>query len=449
MRNSRKRKALVTYLNRTIVDLGNDSYLIQGRKLRKGGRAPSFVVAPDVETGEIACPCEGFKENLACKHMGALKKYLTDGAPKVGYDHLDDSRRATYPQDNPRYRMARRVMLRALPFVVRALARHVFPISGSVSRKPGRPRVYLADLIYCVTLRTILKRGGDHTQALVDDAFEKRLLHRRPVLFAAPVATVTITANMRKNPHVHEAMQALIAATASVEKGKATRIGIDGSEFDCPTLTQGGNKKNRLIDVKTVKLHAAVDVDTGLIVAATVTGGKDGEAEQALLLLEEARTIRFVSHLVADAGYVAEYLFRYCLDNKIECAIPTKSNISTEGDGILAQHARAWRVRSEEDKTLYAMRQISESAFSRIKSFTSEDLRGLTFGAQKTELLSHVLVCNVAWLIARYVYGEIDLPWLDSRCRKILEPAREIVKDLPIPDLSPKYRDGYQDPEAA
>ena len=449
MISSRKRKAIVAYLTRKIIDMGDGSYLIQGRKLRKGGRAPSFIIQPNHDTGELECQCEGFAELFECKHMGALKKFLIEGEPKVGYDNLDDTKRATYPQDGPRYRMARRVLLRALPLAVRALANSVFPINRLGSGKTGRPRIPMRDLVVCIAIRTIHHRGGDLAQAFVDDLYEKRLLYRRPTLTAAPPATPTITANMRRNPEVAAAIQQLIAATNAPFRGHPTRVGIDGSEFNCPTQTEGKGGKRRLVNISTVKLHAAVDIDSGLIVAVTVTPGKDGEAEQAVKLLDEVRTMRFVTNFVADRGYVAEFLFNYLDESKIDFAIPTKANISTKGDGVMAQHARAWRDRTDEEKNLYAMRGICESAFSRLKALTEEDLRGMTFGAQATELLSHVLVANVAWLVSRYVYGEIDLAWLDDRCKRILEPARNIVKDLPHADRTPKYRDGYEGPEAA
>jgi hypothetical protein len=69
--------------------------------------------------------------------------------------------------------------------------------------------------------------------------------------------------------------------------------------------------------------------------------------------------------------------------------------------------------------------------------------------AQRVEVLSHVLVANVAWLVTRYVYGEIDLPWLDERTKTILEPARNIVKNLPVADRSPRFRDGYVEDDVA
>jgi Transposase DDE domain len=447
---SRQRKVLVAYLNRKIIEMPDGSYVIQGRKLRNGGRAPTHVVQPDVETGDLKCGCEGFQETFDCKHVGAVTKWRAEGEPKVGYDDLDDTKRPTYPQDGPRYRMARRILMRALPLATRALANSVFPVERSSAGKKGRPRIPIRDLIVCVALRTIYGRGGDLTQAFVDDFHASKLLYRRPHLYAAPPAVATITMNMRKE-RLAKAFRALIVASNGPYLAKKTRIGIDGSEFNTPTTTERGGetKKPRLVNITTVKLHAAVDVDTGFIVDCTVTPGKSGEAEQALILLEEARKTHFVVGFCADKGYVAEYLFTFCEKHNIEIAIPIKSNTSDEGDAVIARYARAWPNRSEESKAFYGRRGICESAFSRIKRLTDEDLRGRTLAAQIVELLSHVLVANVASLIASYVYGEIDLPWIDDRCKRILEPARNLVKDLPLADRTPKHRDGYQEPDAA
>jgi hypothetical protein len=445
---SRQRKAEATYRSRKIVDLGDRSYLIRGRKLRKGGRAPSYHLQPHPQTAVLTCPCEGFDENGYCRHTLAVEKYIAEGEPKVGYDHLDDSKRATYPQDWPRYNMARRVMLLALPPVLRALANHCFPIDRKGTGKPGRPRLQMRTIAYCILLRSVYKRGGDLTQGLVDDAFARKLIYRQPTMFAAPPSTVAITANMRSE-RVAKAFQCMITTVNRASfGGKPTRLGIDGSEFNTPTLTQGS--KGRLINITTVKLHAAVDVDNGTIVCVTVTPGKSGEVEQAVELLETARNLRYVTRFTADRGYVAEELLVYLEEAKIPYAIPTKSNISREGEGILARHRRDWETRSEDEKDEYARRGIVESAFSRLKVLTDEDLRGRTFAAQKVELLSHVLVAIVADIIVRYVGGDIDAPeWIDERSRAILDPVRKIVKDLPRADLSPKYRDGMTDIEAA
>jgi hypothetical protein len=252
-----------------------------------------------------------------------------------------------------------------------------------------------------------------------------------------------------RSERVAKAFQCMITTVNRASfGGKPTRLGIDGSEFNTPTLTQGS--KGRLINITTVKLHAAVDVDNGTIVCVTVTPGKSGEVEQAVELLETARNLRYVTRFTADRGYVAEELLVYLEEAKIPYAIPTKSNISREGEGILARHRRDWETRSEDEKDEYARRGIVESAFSRLKVLTDEDLRGRTFAAQKVELLSHVLVAIVADIIVRYVGGDIDAPeWIDERSRAILDPVRKIVKDLPRADLSPKYRDGMTDIEAA
>jgi len=444
--SSRQRKVLVAYLDRRIIEMPDGSFVVQGRRKKRGGREPSYALHVDPETNGLVCTCEGYREQFSCKHVGAVEKFQKEGEPKVGYDHLDDSKRATYPQDGPRYRMARRVLLAALPLAVRALADSVFPIVEEPRRPRGRPRIPDRDLIVCVALRTIHRRGGDLVQAIVDDFHHRRLLYRRPMLYVAPPATSSITKNMRSD-RLAAAIRKLIQESNVAYRGKPTRIAIDGSEFSCPTLTQRKDGKTipLLVDVKTVKLHAAVDIDDGYVVDCWVTPGKGGEAEQALALLEAIRNVRFVTAFVADKGYVAEYLIEFCERHGIDVAIPTKSNTSHEGESVLARYARAWDKRDDAKKDLYARRGIVESAFSRLKRFADEDLRGRTLGAQRVELLSHVLVANVAHHLERYVYGEIDLPWLDDRTRKILDPARDVVRDLPKGDRNPRYRDGLPD----
>jgi hypothetical protein len=46
------------------------------------------------------------------------------------------------------------------------------------------------------------------------------------------------------------------------------------------------------------------------------------------------------------------------------------------------------------------------------------------------------------WLIGEYVDGDIELPFLDTHCKKIMDPAREAVKNHPRADRTPRHRDG-------
>jgi hypothetical protein len=125
----RQRRAMVVYYTRTIKEIGDGQYVIQGRKLRNSNeRQPSYVIQEHPDTGALNCPCKGFAELQDCQHMQAILKWLAEGPPKQGYENLDETKRPTYPQDRPRYSASRRIMVTALPVVLRALIRSAFPL---------------------------------------------------------------------------------------------------------------------------------------------------------------------------------------------------------------------------------------------------------------------------------------------------------------------------------
>jgi hypothetical protein len=82
--NSRHRKAEATYRSRKIVDLGDGSFVIQGRPMRKGGRAPSHHIQPHPQTKSLTCSCQGFDEFGCCKHTRAIENFVAERKSKVG-----------------------------------------------------------------------------------------------------------------------------------------------------------------------------------------------------------------------------------------------------------------------------------------------------------------------------------------------------------------------------
>lgn len=456
---SRERKKLLAYLDRSIIELGDGTYVVQGRR-KKGQRRGRPVVVILDEDGKLSCPCEGFGENAYCSHTGAVQKHLEKGARPGPYEHIDESKRPTYPRDYVIERIAKRIMLDVLPGVIHDLANDEYPVTGKRSGA-GRPRTEMRDIIQCVTMRTINKCGGTYAQAHVDGAFVKKMLYRRPILFAAPPSEGAITRNMRKGD-VAEAFMRMIERTNDAYQGRASIIGLDGSEFETPNqreelerLEQTPLTKptkattERIILNQTVKLHAAVDTANGFFLAAIVTAGKSNEQLQSQKLVEMARKVRFVKTVVADRGYMGGPFFEFLESHGISWEIPPKDNVSKKGDSLLARYAREWADRSEERKDTYGMRQAVEWAFSRVKRLLYERLRSMMLESQCVEVLAEVFVANVMWLVAEYIDGAIDLPFLSPRTRRKLDHARDVVKDHPRVDRTPRYRDGLSEGDVA
>lgn len=441
---SLERKAILAYLKRRIVQLDDSTFVVNGR-YHKGRRGLAQTVTMD-DDGTLNCGCEGFNEAGHCKHTGAVKRYLEKGPPTRPYEHVDENKRPTYPQDNARYKIARRIMMDAAPLVLHDLANDEFPVTGK--RVSGRPRTEMRDLVLCIALRALYGIGGTRAQSFVDGSFAKKLLYRRPVMYAAPPSEAAITSNMRK-PDVEEAFHTLIRRSNDPYRGRVATIALDGSEFEVPNKRDDDGTRELLVRNQTVKLHGAVEAGTGFFLAAIVTDGKSNEQLQSQELVERCRKVRFVERVLADRGYMGDPFFGFLKREGIEWEIPVKSNTSEDGDTVLAQYAREWRTRSDARKTWYGMRQSVESAFSRIKRLLGERLRSKTIEAQRVELLSQVLLGNVMWLIADYVDGTIDLPFLSPSTRRKLDKARDAVADHPRADRSPRHRDGLTEDDVA
>jgi hypothetical protein len=450
---SRQRKGLQVYLSRTIVPLGNGVYAVQGRLRKDGSRNESYLIQPDPESGALSCNCKGFADSGACKHLGALAKFLKKGPPSQPYANVDESKRPTYPQDPVKYPVARRVALRALPVVIRDIARSEFPLPRNVRRtQRGRRPILMSDVLTCIALRSIYRRGGDLVQAVVDEAWESKLLHRSPRFNAAPPAASTITRRMR-SPETHDAILQVIRAMDQFFKSSATEVLIDGTEFEIPNEVVG-KSETALLRKGTIKAIVAVSRADNMVLDVHVVSGKSHEEPYTISMLEELRKRRFVTGLIGDKAYLSNDVLNYCEEHAIKVSVPPKINTSRKGDGALAVYARAWDERTPEEQEVYGGRQLVESANSRIKRAANQCLRGMTFAAQTSEVLGIIMLASTAWVIGLYVNSKMELPWLSPRARKILDRARELIKDVEDADRTPFYRDGLpqhitEDGEAA
>lgn len=121
---SRERKALRLYLSRPIIQLGPNLFAVKRRKGRDGKEHDPWLVRRE---GDLwSCGCPYFVERYECGHTDAVDKWLRDGPPASLFPEYDGPR-PTYPQDWPKYKVAKLITRAAQKLMVRAIARQTFP----------------------------------------------------------------------------------------------------------------------------------------------------------------------------------------------------------------------------------------------------------------------------------------------------------------------------------
>jgi hypothetical protein len=456
MATSRERKALLTLFRGPIVPVPGtkNSWIVKGRKKKDGKEFDPYLVKYINEIWD--CSCKAGQDGLGCKHVGAVKIMLEKGNPET-LPSLDETKRPTYPQDNVLQRIVRETMAQAQVPVLLALARKIYPIGylRQMQTKAGGPRCELSDTIVCICLRTFHGVCGENAQGYVRNLFAEGLLHHRHLVDARPPSEPAISLAMRRKD-VNEAFRNLIDRTNAPFEGMKELVILDGSEYSTPLLRRISNVERTPSTHerglswlsfpgswdKTVKLHAAVGADSGLFLAAEITAGKTGDSTKAIELIEHARALRFVKQVAADKAYVGEDIMSYLELHGIQGLIPAKSNSVKDEETAFGRHVTTWRQNARGEHRDYGRRVLVEAQFSRDKRLNGDWLTSKTMEALATELLSHVLVQNVRTLIAKYIAGEIDLPFLDERSKAILDPARAAANGRPMVDRSPKFRDG-------
>jgi len=393
--------------------------------------------------GAFHCGCEGFKKATTCKHIEALQRHLGQGPPSYYQDLEEDD--LTYPQDWPRYKAATDIMDGAVKGLLRSLGRVQYPPYQRLTGG-GRPRFERADFFLAIGLRAYDGASGRASQGTVRDLFESRILASRLGPTVAEPSTSSITTAMRE-ADMFDAFKDALAMTGSTVAARRAVFALDSKEYNTPNMLSPSEGKvsddalSRELWRATVKGHVLVHTESKLCVAASVTYGKSHDSLQLQPLVKSILGNFRISALAADKAYMVEDHLTFLDDFGIYAAIPPKSNNSATSEPRIAQQVLHWANRTEAEKDIYGMRQISESYHAMTARNTTDSLRSKTFSAQKTELMSMFVVVNCMRLVHIFIEDPtFDIPFMDADVREILERARAKVAHCPRPPKAPKLQ---------
>jgi transposase len=151
-----------------------------------------------------------------------------------------------------------------------------------------------------------------------------------------------------------------------------------------------------------VKLHAAVDVGTGAVVAATATGGRAGDAQRLPSLVREAtkRLDGTIREVLADGAYDSRDNFDFLHEREIEAVVRMRKNANAKRRGGSAARPLAVRERNLLGEGYwrfvhgYGRRWAVEGTFSVIKRTLGENLRSRRGDLRLREAQRKAIVYN-------------------------------------------------------
>jgi hypothetical protein len=134
------------------------------------------------------------------------------------------------------------------------------------------------------------------------------------------------------------------------------------------------------------KLHLAVDADTGMIMASTLTGNDVGDPSQVAPLLDQIEA--GIASVTADGAYDGTPTY----DVVAGLSAEAENNPSQRDQHILsiAAHGRlGWQ-----EETDYGQRALVETAMGRYKAIIGPRLRARSFSGQQAEAAVGVAILN-------------------------------------------------------
>ena len=167
---------------------------------------------------------------------------------------------------------------------------------------------------------------------------------------------------------------------------------IDGSGMSRPLPSPYYFKridKPYPIDIP-LKISLAIDTRTKKILALRLRAKKSHDIKDAKYLLK--RICSKPRKLVADKGYDAEWLHRYCHSLSIQAVIPMRDYGTKK-----IYRGRSFRKISNKrfNQRIYHRREMIESVFSAIKRKFGSSVSSVKFSAQRAEMYCRAITHNI------------------------------------------------------
>lgn len=365
-----------------------------------------YTVRYSSETQTCTCPDYEARQKV-CKHIYAVQQILHPQPVAETPDPVK-AQKPTYKQEWHEYNLAQTFEKARFQELLYELCRNL----DEPPQAMGRPRVSLADMIFCAGVKVYEGVSGRRNMSDLREAKQRG--------YTSKAIHYNTISKYLERESMTSYLKELIAESSLPLKSVESDFAVDSSGFSTSRFV-------RWFDVKYgntedwhdwIKVHLICGVKTNIVTAVEVSGRHDNDSPFFQPLLEEtARRGWNISEVSADKEYLSANNIRLVLVKGARAFIPFKSNSVSGG-----QHSTVWdrmlhfyNFHRDEFLTYYHKRSNVETTFSMIKAKFGERLRSKTTTAQYNEALLKVLCHNLCCVIgSMYELGIDTTLWSKS-----------------------------------
>lgn len=349
-----------------------------------------------VDYEPATCTCPDFElRREPCKHVYAVE--YTIRRETTAKDGSVTTETVTYRQEWSSYNAAQtNEKVR-----VAELLRDLCSVVDNPVQKRGRPRLPLADAIFCATMKCY---SGMSTRRAMSDI---RDFEARGLIDKAPHYNSVI--NAMENSDLTPFLRALIEESAAPLATLETDFAADSSGFTTNQYARWFDAKygKEMAKHLWLKAHIMVGTRTNVITSAEITPSNVNDSRILPALLDTSAKRFTMKRVSADKGYLAQSNVQAIVDHGAEPFIAPKTNtqfgVHKDSNGwkphTWNKMLSYYRYRRDDFLAHYHRRSNVETTFHMIKAKFGSRIRSKTETAQVNEVLCKILCHNLCVLV--------------------------------------------------
>lgn len=364
----------------------------------------TYVVDPTEQRG-ATCTCPDYEARSArCKHVYAVEFTIRRETIAPDGTVVAEQLRLTYRQEWSAYNAAQVNEKERVAVLLRDLCAAI----DSPLQARGRPRLPLADAVFCATMKVYGGASGRRTMTDMRDYAAKGYIDRAP--------HYNSIFNALESRDLTPILKRLIEESAVPLASLETDFAVDSSGFSTSEYQRWFSAKygREVSRAKWLKAHIMVGTKTNVVTSAEITDNYGPRAPDTLhlpaLLDATVRRGFGVEMVSADKAYLTRANLMAIEDARAFPLIPFKSNSvpnnakrdRTEGRALWQRMYFFYMYRREEFLSHYHQRSNIEATFSMIKAKFGTRIRSKSPVAQVNELLCKILCHNLCCLVQSF-----------------------------------------------
>lgn len=367
----------------------------------------TYVVDPTEAKPTCSCPDYETRGDK-CKHVFAVEYVMRRESIGLDGSAVTETVRVTYRQEWSAYNAAQ---VNEKDRVATLLHDLCSAIDNPIQKR-GRPRLPLADTVFCAAMKVYGGMSGRRTSTDLREYAAKGYIDRAP--------HYNSVFNALENPALTLILTRMIEESALPLKAVETDFAVDSSGFSLSgSYHQWFSAKygRQMSKANWLKAHIMVGTTTNVVTGVEVTGAYGKESSDMLhlpTLLDTTKKHRFtVQRLSADKAYLSKKNLAVIEGHGAMPLIPFKSNSVAFDDPSPASDL--WRkmfhfycYRQQEFLAYYHKRSNVETTFHMIKAKFGTAIRSKTPTAQVNELLCKILCHNLCCLVQSFYELGVD-----------------------------------------